>query len=245
ATAEKIRAAGSQDVDTIQADLSSIEQTRAAAAAYLSRHDRLDVLLNNAGAVFADRHDSIDGIEMTLALNHLSYFIMTNELTDLLKQTAAQHGEARIVNVSSEAHRSGMNWDDIQYEKAWSNMGFGAYGQSKCMNILHAVELAQRLEGTGVTANALHPGLVATGFGRNNGCFSNVLVNILQVFAKSPAQGAETSIYLASSAAVGGITGKYFADSREKEPIPAAVSSENATRLWAYTERLLSEKAAS
>jgi retinol dehydrogenase 12 len=241
ATAARIRDVSSADVDTIQADLSEIAQIRAAAAEYLSRHNRLDVLLNNAGGVFQGRRESADGIEYTMALNHISYFLLTYDLLNLLKQTAATHGEARIVNVSSEAHRSGMNWDDLQYQQSYSALN--AYGQSKAMNVLHAYELARRLEGTGVTANAVHPGLVATGFARNNGCLFVAVASVLQVFAKSASEGAATSVYVASDPAVKGVTGKYFADKREKETIPETYDKGNGARLWAVSEALTGLKA--
>ncbi len=244
ATAARIRdEVSSAAVDTIQADLSEIAQIRAAAAECLTRHDRLDVLLNNAGGLFTGRRESADGIEYTMALNHINYFVLTNDLLPLLKQTAEQYGEARIVNVSSDAHRTGMKWDDIQFENSYSALN--AYGQSKAMNVLHTYELARRLAGTGVTANAVHPGLVATNFGRNNGCLFAVLGSLLQPFAKSAEDGAATSVYAAADPALKGVTGKYYADKTERETIPETYDKDNGSRLWALSEELTGMTAAS
>lgn len=244
ATVERITSeTGNANVSYIAADLSSIAATREAAATYRQQFDRLDVLLNNAGAFFNERKTSVDGIEMTVALNHLSYFIMAEELLDMLKATAASEGEARIVNVSSAAHQSGMNWDDLQYEKRWS--GWGAYGQSKHMNILFSYELARRLDGTGVTVNALHPGFVNTGFGMNNGGIMKAILGFFQnIAAKNPQDGASTSIYLASSPDVKGVTGKYWADSKALKSNAATYDTGKWERLWTYTEQLLAEKGA-
>ncbi len=242
-TVGKIEAAGGINADYIVADLSSIAEVRQAAAEFKTRHDRLDVLLNNAGAVFTERKESVDGIEMTLALNHVNYFLLTHELLELLKGTADAHGEARVVNVSSGAHQSGMHWNDIQYENGYNAMG--AYGQSKAMNILFTYELARRLEDTGVTANALHPGFVATGFGRNNGWFVNGILNLIQpLMAKDADEGAETSIYLASSPEVKGVNGKYFVDEKPKKSADFTYDENSWTRLWEYTEKLIEQKSA-
>ena len=240
ATAAKIEQAGGS-ADYITADLSSIEETRQAAETFKQRHSRLDVLLNNAGAVFSDRHESVDGVEMTFALNHLSYFLLTQDLLEILKQTAETHGEARVVNVSSSAHQSGMHWDDMLYEKGYNS--FGAYGQSKAMNILFTYELDRRLQGTNVTANALHPGFVETGFGQNNGWFMKTILNLLQpLLAKSADDGAKTSIYLASSPQVAGVSGKYFVDEKQKRSADFTHKEESWERLWDYTENLIREK---
>lgn len=233
-TVNTILAAGGE-ADYIQADLSSIADIRAAAEAYKSRHDRLDVLLNNAGAVFSERYESADGLELTLALNHISYFLLSNDLLDLLKQTAAEHGEARIINVSSEAHRSGVNWDDIQYQQRYQT--FAVYAQSKALNILHANALARRLDGTHVTVNSLHPGLVNTGFANNTNLLFRAFGKVLKLFGKTPEDGAATSIYLASAPDVKGITGKYFADKAEKDPIPETMDEAKQERLWELSEQ--------
>lgn len=243
ATVARIKSeTGNPNVSYIAADLSSIDGAIGAANTYKAQFDRLDVLLNNAGAVFDSYQTSADGLEMTFALNHLNYFLMARELQSLLVQTAAANPDwgARIINVSSDAHRVTMNWENLQGEKGYQ--GFQAYGQSKQMNILHANELARRLQGTDVTVNSLHPGLVATGFGKNGGAFMRMAASFLHLFAKSSSDGAQTSIYLATSPDVKGVTGKYFANSQEKTPIPATQDPTNWERLWAYTERVLAEK---
>lgn len=241
ATVDRIKAeTGNANVSYLVADLSSIADTRRVASAYKAQFDRLDVLVNNAGALFNDRKESVDGIELTMALNHIGYFVLTGELLDLIKQTAAanpDHG-ARIVNVSSNAHRISVNWDDLQFNKNFN--GFSVYGQSKHMNVLFSYELARRLADTHVTVNVLHPGFVATGFGHNNPAwFSSVLKVIQSLFARSSNDGAATMIYLASSPAVAGVTGKYFVDEKETRSIEATYDQSNWTRLWDITEELI------
>lgn len=233
------RATGNQNVAYIAADLSTIAGIRQAATTFLERYNRLDVLLNNAGGVFTSRQVSADGYEMTFALNHLSYFLLTNLLLDTLKTTAKQHGEARVVNVSSGAHfaaRNGVTFDDINRKKSYSS--FGVYGESKLMNVLFTYELARRLANTGVTTNALHPGFVRTGFGKNNTSIVTTLFSVLQVFALSPEKGAETNIYLASAPEVKGVTGKYF--DKKKAVASSGVSHDvNAQqKLWRLSEEL-------
>lgn len=225
---EEIRiASGNQNVDSLLADLSSQQEVRRLADQFKSKYQHLHVLLNNAGAVFMRRQLSVDGIEMTFALNHLAYFLLTNLLLDTIKASAP----ARIINVSSNAHTAGkVEFDNLQGERAF---GPGAYGNSKLENILFTMELARRLQGTGVTVNALHPGFVATGFGKNNGKVIATLVSIFTpLIARSPAKGAETSIYLASSPDVEGITGKYFYNSRVTPPSPRATDMAVAGKLW-------------
>jgi NAD(P)-dependent dehydrogenase (short-subunit alcohol dehydrogenase family) len=225
---EEIRAtSGNKNVDSLLADLSSQQAVRHLAGEFKSKYPHLHVLLNNAGAAFLKRQLSVDGIEMTLALNHLAYFLLTNLLLDALKASAP----ARIINVSSDAHASGkIEFDNLQGERAY---GFQTYGNSKLANILFTMELARRTEGTGVTANALHPGLVATGFGKNAGGLIAALFGLVApLVARSPAKGAETSIYLASSPSVEGLTGKYFYDSRVILPAPQATDRVAARRLW-------------
>jgi NAD(P)-dependent dehydrogenase (short-subunit alcohol dehydrogenase family) len=220
-------------------DLSLQADVRALAAQVLAKHDRLDVLLNNAGAIFDTRRESGDGIEMTFALNHLNYFLLTNLLLPLLKDTAARSGEARIVNVSSGAYqiaRSGLNFDDLQGRERYS--GWMAYGRSKLANILFTRELARRLEGTGVTANALAPGAVATGFAQNNSNLLSVLFRLVRPFMKSPEQGAQTLVYLASSPEVRGISGRYFENSRAKDLSSVALDEAAARRLWEVSEQM-------
>jgi retinol dehydrogenase 12 len=225
---EEIRAiSGNRNVDSLLADLSSQQEVRHLANEFKSKYSHLHVLLNNAGAFFMQRQLSVDGIKMTFALNHLAYFLLTNLLLDTIKDSAP----ARIINVSSDAHTAGrIEFDNLQGERAFSPR---AYGNSKLANILFTIELARRLEGTGVTVNALHPGLVATGFAKNNGRLIASLVSLfMPLVARSPVQGAETSIYLASSPSVEAITGKYFQDSHEVTPAPRANDMDVARKLW-------------
>jgi NAD(P)-dependent dehydrogenase (short-subunit alcohol dehydrogenase family) len=226
------QATGSSQVSLILADLSSLTGTRQLADQFKADYSRLDVLVNNAGAIFKERQLSVDGFEMTLALNHLSYFLLTNLLLDLLKAAAA----ARIVNVSSGAHMGGsINFDDLMLEKKYRS--FAAYSQSKLANVLFSYELARRLEGSGVTSNALHPGGVATGFGAGEGVMG-WFFKLARPFLLTPEQGAETQIYLASSPEVADVTGKYFA---KKKPVKSSKESYDtavAQRLWQISEEL-------
>ena len=224
----EIRAAsGNQNVDSLLADLSSQQDVRRLAAEFKQKYGSLHVLVNNAGAAFMQRQLSVDGIEMTFALNHLAYFLLTSLLLDTLKASAP----ARIINVSSGAHTSGkIEFDNLQGERTY---GFGTYPNAKLATILYTVELARRLEGTGVTVNALHPGLTATGFGKNNGRVMSALVSLFApLVMRSPAKGAGTSIYLASSPDVEDITGKYFYDSQITPAAPHATDNGVARKLW-------------
>jgi NAD(P)-dependent dehydrogenase (short-subunit alcohol dehydrogenase family) len=237
---EEVKAAGNPQVELIVADLSSQAEVRRAAAEFLSRHDRLHLLINNAGALFGERKLTVDGLEMTFALNHLGYFLLTQELLGVLKASAP----ARIVNVASDAHRSArLDFDDLQCEKGFGPGGFGAYGRSKLANILFTNELAQRLAGTGVTANSLHPGVVATGFGSGGSALVRFGIRLARPFFRTPEDGAKTTIHLAVSPAVEGVTGKYFANSRETRPRPQALDDAAAKRLWQVSEELVRRSA--
>ncbi len=239
ATAAMIsRETGNPAVEYFVADLSSQADVRKLALEFLDRHDRLDVLLNNAGAFFTKRQTSVDGIEMTFALNHLGYFLLTNLLLDTLKRSSP----SRIVSVASEAHRfvSKVDFDDPQGAKKYG--GWHAYSQSKLANILFTAELARRLSGTGVTANCLHPGFVASNFTAGNGAMGWMMRRLAGLIAISIDEGAKTSIYLASSPEVEGVTGKYFAKQRPAEPTKAAHNEAAAARLWALSEELTSLK---
>lgn len=229
AVVEEIKqATGNPRVEFIAADLSSQEGVQHVAHEFKKRHTRLDVLLNNAGALFIARQLSADGIEMTLALNHLSYFYLTILLLDVLKAS----GPARIVNVSSDAHKGArINFDDLQMEKGYT--GLGAYGQSKLANVLFTYELVRKLEGSRVTANALHPGFVNTGFAKNNGWLVKFGMDVLLApFQRKPEEGAKTSIFLAASPEVEGVTGKYFENSKAIPSDPASYNHASAERLW-------------
>jgi len=221
-------ASGNSNVDSLLADLSSQQEVRRLADEFKSKYPHLHVLLNNAGGTFMTRQLSVDGIEMTFALNHLAYFLLTNLLLDTIKASTP----ARIINVSSNAHSGGkIDFDNLQGERSYSS--FGPYGNSKLANILFTTELARRLDGTGVTVNALHPGLTSTGFGKNNpGFLMKIMGAVIPLIARSPEKGAETSIYLASSPEVQSITGKYFVDCKVTQPAPQATDRAVAKKLW-------------
>lgn len=236
-----IQRQGAKDVDLLLADMGSQADIRRVAADYRAKYERLDVLLNNAGVLVTGRRTTVDGIEETLAINHLGYFLLTNELLAPLKASAP----SRVVNVSSEAHRSArMRWDDLQFERQRYS-AFAAYGQSKLANILFTRELARRLEGTGVTANTLHPGVVASGFGRTYGGVTSMVMRVAQLFMITPEEGARTSVYLASSPDVASVTGKYFDKCALKEPSRAALEADAPARLWTLSEELVGRRDAS
>ncbi len=225
--AELIKTETGHLVEFIAADLSTLAGIRHAAETFKQRHDRLHVLINNAGALFFRRKLTVDGYERTLALNHLNYFLLTTLLLDTLKASVP----ARIVNVASGSHLAAtLDFDNLQGEKHYRFMQ--VYGQSKLANVLFTYELARRLEGTGVTVNALSPGSVATGFARNNGLLFNYGTKIAGLFLRTPEQGARTSIYLASSPEVQGVTGKYFFDCQPVDSSPLSHDHALAERLW-------------
>lgn len=227
-TADEIRRqTGSQRVDFFTADLSLLSETRHLAMDFLRRYDRLHVLINNAGAVFVRREETREGLEKTLALNHLSPFLLTHQLLDVLQASAP----ARIINVSSNAHHMArMRFDDLQFQRGYR--GWIAYAQSKLANIYFTVGLAGMLDAQRVTANVLHPGFVATNFGRSNGGIFKPFFALTQLVALSPQEGAQTSIYLAASPEVEGVSGKYFSKCRQAAPSAAAEDLNAARRLW-------------
>jgi NAD(P)-dependent dehydrogenase (short-subunit alcohol dehydrogenase family) len=228
-----MESSGNAEVHYLNADLSSQDQVRRLAGDFMASYERLDVLVNNAGAAFLRRRLSADGIERTFALNHLSYFL----LTCLLLETIKASTPARIVNVSSASHLSArIKFDDPGLERGYWVMG--AYGQSKLGNLLFTYELARRLEGSGVTVNAMHPGWVRTNIGRDNGWLVRILMQLLQLGARSPAQGAQTILYLATSPEVEGVSGRYFIDERAVKSSPASYDREFARRLWDISARM-------
>src|SRR3990170_70761 len=225
---------GNPQVEFLSADLSSQAQVRRLAEAFKQKYDRLEVLVNNAGAYYLTRQECVDGIELTFALNHLGYFLLTNLLLDLIKASAP----ARIVNVSSNAHQSArMDFASLKgggFYNSWA-----AYSQSKLANLLFTYELARRLEGTGVTVNALHPGFVASSFAHNNGWLVAWGTKVAQKLAgRTPEEGARTVIYLASSPAVEGVSGKYFIDEKAVASSPASYDETIAKRLWEVSEQM-------
>lgn len=226
---EIVEQSGHSAGDGLVGDLSSMVEVRRLAKELRTRYSRLDVLINNAGAIFARRQSTVDGYERTFALNHLAYFLLTNLLLDILKASAP----SRIVNVSSRSHEGGtIHFDDLQGERSYGIGGGRAYSQSKLANIMFTYELARRLAGTGVTVNALHPGTVATGFGENNGGVMGLGMKIFHRFAIAPEEGADTITYLASSPEVEGISGRYWAKRRPVRSSPASYDETAQRRLW-------------
>lgn len=214
------------------ADLSSQQEVRRLAERFASRHERLDILVNNAGALFMRRQMSVDGLEMTFAVNHLSHFMLTLLLMEQLRGSR----RARVVTVSSMAHeRRGIDFENLQGEKRYERIG--AYAQSKLANLLFTYELARRLEGTHVTANALHPGTVATNLGSDRGWLRVRMRNLLKP-SITPEQGARTAIFLASSPEVEGVSGRYFHECREVRSSEASYDEAAAARLWRISEDL-------
>jgi NAD(P)-dependent dehydrogenase (short-subunit alcohol dehydrogenase family) len=215
------------------ADLSSQRSIRALATELSARYPHIDVLLNNAGAIYTRRQVTVDGIEETLATNHLAPFLLTHLVRDRLEAAPA----GRVVTVASRIHaRGAIDFDDLQGQRRYSPMG--AYAQAKLGNVLFTYELARRLAGTRVTANCLHPGVIASGFGRNTPGLFKLGVRIASLFMKSPETGAATSIHVASSPDVAGITGTYFADSRPARSSRASRDADVAARLWSVSAEL-------
>jgi retinol dehydrogenase-12 len=231
--AREIREATGAPAEVLVADLSSRDQVRRLAGEVGDRAGRVDLLVNNAGAIFAERRLSADGVEMTLALNHLAYFQLTLELLPLLRVAP----EGRIVNVSSVAHERGsIDFEDLQGERRYGM--WKAYAQSKLANVLFTRELARRLSGTGITANALHPGAIASGFGRNHPGFFGKLVAVGAPFLASPEKGARTTLHVATAPGLRGVTGRYFSSCKEKAPSRAALDGDSALRLWQISEAM-------
>jgi NAD(P)-dependent dehydrogenase (short-subunit alcohol dehydrogenase family) len=228
AAAADIRAAsGNPAVDAYTADMSSQAQVRRLAAEILDAYPRLDVLVNNVGGFWAHRHVTADGLEHTFALNHLAPFLLTHLLLDRLSASFP----ARVVTVSSGAHATGrIDFDDLQGSARYS--GQQAYSASKLANVMFTYELARRLHGTGVTATVLHPGVVNTHFGAEDQAGIKVILPLLRPFLKTPAAGAATTIYLASSAQVEGVTGRYFANRKPRSTTGASYDTAAAARLW-------------
>ncbi len=213
-------------LEFLTADLSSQAQVRALGDQFRNKYDRLHVLVNNAGALFTSYRESVDGIEMTFALNHLAYFLLTHLLLDRLTASAP----ARIVNVASDAHsRGGLHLDDLGHRRNYD--GWAAYGASKLANILFSYELARRLAGTGVTVNAVHPGWVNTNFSNAAG--------LNQRGPLTPEEGADTQIWLATSPEVEGVTGKYFVRRRDTRSSAASYDEAVARQLWAASARMV------
>jgi NAD(P)-dependent dehydrogenase (short-subunit alcohol dehydrogenase family) len=247
ATLARLRELGPGAAATVHyADLLRLSEMKRVAGEIAAAEPRIDVLINNAGALFGRRHISQDGLEFTFALNHMSYFVLTHWLLHRLRASAP----ARIVNTASDAHEAAtLDFEDLQSAKVYGKSdflewlrfggpGFKVYGRSKLCNILFTRELARRLTGTGVTANALHPGFVATRFGDQSGGLISFGIKIGKRFALSPEKGAETLVYLASSPEVAAASGGYYYKCRLAATSKSAQDDASARRLWAETAKL-------
>jgi NAD(P)-dependent dehydrogenase (short-subunit alcohol dehydrogenase family) len=219
--------------DLLLADLSSQTQVRRLAAEVLDRYPRVDVLVNNAGAMFQRRRATEDGIELTWALNHLAPFLLTNLLLERLEQSVP----ARVITTASDAHRGAHHipFDDVAAERSYTRGGFARYGETKLANILFTAELARRLQGSEVSAYCFHPGLVATGFNRNNSALMGAMMLLVKPFSRSPEHGARTLVWLAD-AAEPGPSGGYFTDEQVATPTSAGQDADAARRLWELSE---------
>jgi NAD(P)-dependent dehydrogenase (short-subunit alcohol dehydrogenase family) len=227
-------ASGNDKIDVLVADLSQLKQVKRFAQEFKAKHTRLDVLINNAGGVFDKRQLTADGYEYTFAFNHLAYFLLTQELLDLLKASAP----ARIINVSSQAHEGGrINFDDIMGERRYAS--FAAYSQSKLANVMFTYALARKLDANAVTVNALHPGFVNTGFGDNSsGILRHGIRLAKRLAAISPERGAETVVYLATSPQAAGQTAKYWDKCKSVASNAASQHIADQDKLWTLSEQL-------
>jgi NAD(P)-dependent dehydrogenase (short-subunit alcohol dehydrogenase family) len=227
---------GNEAVDLLLADLSSQQSIRQLAENFQQHYMQLHVLINNAGLFMLNRRETVDGLEMVFTVNYLAPFLLTNLLLDVLKASAP----ARIVNVSSDAHEAGyIKMDDLQAKKRY--IFWRAYGQSKLALVLFTYELARRLEGTGVTANCLHPGFVATNIGQSGvGPVGRMAAKFIFSFlGMSPEEGAKTQLYLASSPAVEGVTGKYFVKSESRRSVSISYDEALQRQLWEESAKLV------
>nr|AIF19782.1 short-chain dehydrogenase/reductase SDR [uncultured marine group II/III euryarchaeote KM3_87_G01] len=216
-------------------DLLEQDEIRALAERIKSQHSQLDVLVNNAGAIFTKKTKTSEGFERTWALNHNAYFLLTSLLKDQLISSPA----ARVISTASEAHRPGkMRWDDLQYDKRGNMSGWSTYCQSKLANILFTKELARKLDGTDVTANCIHPGFVNTGFSRNNGFIGRLLMALTWPVQRRDSKGAETIVWLAASEAARKHNGDYLYNHRLGKLSKAAKSNEDAAKLWRLSEQM-------
>jgi NAD(P)-dependent dehydrogenase (short-subunit alcohol dehydrogenase family) len=241
AAVEEIRGtSGSKGVSLVLADLAVQAEVRELAQEFRERHDRLDVLVSNAGLIQSRRTETPDGLELTLVVNHLAPFLLTNLLLDLLKKSAP----SRVITVSSEARRgASINFDDLQSERRYR--AFQVYGMTKLANILFTYELAERSKGTGVVANCLHPGAVNTNFGSSNRSFGTLLFRAFKPFMRTPEEGADTVVYLASSSEVGSMTGGYLTDRKVVSSFDEPHDEATQKRLWEVSEELTNLKIAS
>ena len=224
---------GNRNVELMVADMSSLDSVRQLAFDFKGRHKKLHVLINNAGVFLPKRVVTADGLEATFATNHLGHFLLTNLLLDLLKASVP----SRVINITSSAHRGvEVDFDDLQGEKKYR--GFHAYGQSKLANVFFTYELAKRLRGTGVTVNCLHPGVVRTGFGKDQGGMFSIGIKIVSPFMMSPEKAARAVIYLAISPELEGVSGKHFSKGKEEKSSTESYDEAAAERLWRVSAEL-------
>jgi NAD(P)-dependent dehydrogenase (short-subunit alcohol dehydrogenase family) len=227
-------AGGGAAVHEHVADLERMDEVRRLAAEVLERHERIDVLANNAGAMFTARHVTADGYERTFALNHLAPFLLTELLLERLRASSP----ARVITTASDAHTGGaLDFDDLQSERSFKPMG--TYGTTKLCNVLFTRELARRLEGTGVTATCFHPGVVRTGFGKNDGPLWRAALTVASPFLRSPERGARSLVWLALSPEAADLNGVYVHDEKVLTPSPAARDDTLAAGLWQRSEQLV------
>jgi NAD(P)-dependent dehydrogenase (short-subunit alcohol dehydrogenase family) len=241
-SAERGRTAAAQiggDVDVLQADFAALASVRALAEQVLARYARLDLLINNAGAMYATRRLSHDGHELTWQVNHLAPFLLTQLLLEGLQASTP----ARVITTASDAHKGAqLPFADLAAERSYAGRGFRRYGETKLANILFTAELGRRLRGSGVTATCFHPGLVASGFNRNNGALMGALMTLTKPFSRSPERGAETLVWLAQTATVS--NGGYYVDCKLTAPSRAASDLDAAHRLWDVSEQQVEERVA-
>ena len=233
AVTDTVEKSGNKNVELIQADMSSQNSIRQLVNEFRARHEKLHLLINNAGVYLTKRSETEDGLESTFAVNHLGPFLLTSLLVDILKASAP----SRIVNVTSDAHKGArVNFDDLQGERKFS--GWQAYGQSKLAMILYTRGLAKKLEGTGVTVNSAHPGVVRTNFAKNNGGLVMLGFRFLGIFFISPESAAKRILYVATSPDLEGVTGKYFTKMHEVKSSQESYDDDSARRLWQISEQL-------
>jgi NAD(P)-dependent dehydrogenase (short-subunit alcohol dehydrogenase family) len=235
----EVASQGSGTVKLLIADLASQRDIRRVAREILDVHPRIDVLVNNAGGIFGQRQVTVDGLELTFALNHLAYFLLTSLLLERIQASAP----ARIINVSSGAHQMGrLDWKNLQSESAYSPLR--AYGLSKLANILFTYELARRLAGTGVTVNCMHPGAVATNFGSTAPGLIKRFFRLFRPLLRTPEHGADTIVWLATARELEGVTGKYFLDRKDTRSSKLSYDEPAARRLWIESARMVGLEAA-
>ena len=233
AVTDTVEKSGNKNVELIQADMSSQNSIHQLVNEFRARHEKLHLLINNAGVYLTKRSETEDGLESTFAVNHLGPFLLTSLLVDILKASAP----SRIVNVTSDAHKGArVNFDDLQGERKFS--GWQAYGQSKLAMILYTRGLAKKLEGTGVTVNSAHPGVVRTNFAKNNGGLVMLGFRFLGMFFISPESAAKRILYVATSPDLEGVTGKYFTKMHEVKSSQESYDDDSARRLWQISEQL-------